>query len=387
MKKIAIIGGGTRACYLALACKKIDVETHCFSTARGSGNAQKFVDFFYDIDIFDTDGIISMCNRIGVHGVCATTELTILPTAIIAKELGLPGNPIMVASEITNKFLNREKIRCLDSLLSPKYAEVSSLEELKEIDFNPPFVIKPEALVGGKRGVIVVNNKSELDFAFKYAFNNVKQRFNHKLLIEEYISDGIECSVESLSFNGKHYIVQVTQKDTDEGLHCVELSHHQPANLSSTMRLLVEKAVTDGLSAIGLFSGPCHTEIKICNDKIYLIEFNARPGGDAISHPLIELSTGYNYMIGVAKIALGVFKSQDVANLLHRYSGIYYVTKQTKYLKDIFNVCDQYEWCYEKHQVSEALNELLYNDIENTNYFIYHSDKCNPVEQLLNTLK
>ena len=43
-------------------------------------------------------------------------------------------------------------------------------------------------------------------------------------------------------------------------------------------------------------NGATHTEIKIVNGDIYLIEINARPGGDHIAHPLTMLSTGYDYL-------------------------------------------------------------------------------------------
>lgn len=114
-----------------------------------------------------------------------------------------------------------------------------------------------------------------------------------------------------------------------------------------------------------------------------MIEFNARPGGDHISWPMVELSTGYPYIEGVVQIALDEFKPIDVSSLKHRYSGLYYVAKQTSYLKPIFDVCEQYSWCWKKHKVSDTLEELTHNDLENMNYFIYSSDEGNPVAKLL----
>lgn len=37
----------------------------------------------------------------------------------------------------------------------------------------------------------------------------------------------------------------------------------------------------------------------------------------------------------------------------------------------------------EKHKVSDTLEELTHNDLENMNYFIYSSDEGNPVAKLL----
>lgn len=386
MKKIAIIGGGTRAIYIADACKRLGVQSHCFSLRQGLGDVIYHVDYFHENDIFDVERLILECKELNIDGVCATTEMTLISTAKIAEALHLNCNSVQTAKEITNKYINRKKTSRTKFLLSPKFAEVSSIEELLSLDLKYPIILKPEALVGGKKGVIVVKEKGELFEAFEFTHNNLKMNLNGKVLVEEFIQGGQEYSVESLSYNRQHYIIQVTKKDSDQGAHCAELGHHQPASLSPALRTKVDVAIRDGLDAIGMEFGPCHSEIKIINEDIYLIEFNARPGGDHISWPLVELSTGYPYIEGVVKIALDEFVPIDVSKLKKRYSGIYYVTEQTKYLKPIFDICEHFPWCWERHFVSDHLGELTHNDLEHTNYFIYSSDDGNPVPALIDKL-
>ncbi len=384
MKKLAIIGAGTRAEYIAIACKNLKVESHLFSLNNCDPNVFSLVDKYHNVDIFDIDKLVEICKSENVNGVCPTTEITIAVAAKLTSILGLNGNPQEVADRITNKLANRRLVANVDGMNSPKFAEISCPDDVDRFSFSFPIILKPEAFAGGKQGVIVVRTEDELINAFKFTSNNVKSRFNDKVLAEEFIIGGQEYSVESLSYKKKHYIVQITQKDSDKGLHCVELGHHQPADLSPEMSVKVRKVISDSLTAIGLENGPCHSEIKIVNDKIYLIEFNARPGGDHISWPMVELSTGYPYIEGVVKIALDEFKPIDFSSLKHRYSGLYYVTKQTSYLKSIFDICEQYPWCWKKHKVSDTLEELTHNDLENMNYFIYSSDKGDPVVELLN---
>ena len=386
MKKLAIIGSGTRADYIAHACKKLHVESHCFSLETLILEYRNKFDYYHVVDIFDFEKLLSLCKEININGVCATTEITIAVAARISTALALNGNPIIVAEQITNKYLNREKTINIKGLKSPKFAEVFSPDDIERLGFSYPLILKPEAYAGGKQGVIVVSTRENLEEAFRFTFNNVKKRFCSKVLAEEFIVGGTEYSVESLSYKKSHYIVQITQKDTDKGIHCVELGHHQPANLSKEMKAKVHRVITDSLTAIGLENGPCHSEIKIVNDIIYLIEFNARPGGDHISWPMVELSTGYPYIEGVVNIALDTFEPIDFSKLKNRYSGIYYVTEQTKHLKPVFDICDQFSWCWEKHKVSDSLEELTHNDLEHTNYFIYSSDNEDPVPSLLNKL-
>lgn len=106
----------------------------------------------------------------------------------------------------------------------------------------------------------------------------------------------MEFSVESLSYRGKNYVVQVTQKQSSGPPHCVEVGHHQPAHISEDTRKKIETVIDRALTALNLQNGPCHTEIKVVYGKVYLIEFNARPGGDCISYPLTDLSSGYHYL-------------------------------------------------------------------------------------------
>ena len=124
-------------------------------------------------------------------------------------------------------------------------------------------------------------------------------------------------------------------------------------------------------------------EIKIIDGNVYLIEFNARPGGDHIWHPMVMLSTGYDIIAGVVQAAIGDLKPIDVSTFNHHYSGIYYVVEQTRYLKPIFDICNEQPWCVEKNFITDELYELKQNDMEHTNYMIYSSKYGDPVAEML----
>ena len=120
----------------------------------------------------------------------------------------------------------------------------------------------------------------------------------------------------------------------------MELGHHQPAPLPKEIWDKVVRAVSSGLTAIGVTYGPCHTEIKVIGGDVYLIEFNARPGGDHIWCPMVELSTGFDIFSAIAQAATGELKPIDVTTFKHNYSGLYYVVEQTAYLKPVFDACE-----------------------------------------------
>ena len=381
MKKLAIIGGGVMASYFGEACHRLGYEGHYFSMIDGKVDDNK-VDVFHEINIFEKERITEICKELGINGVVATTELSVPITAYIAEQLGLLGIPYEVAQVITDKYRNRECIRGLSELLSPKYVEATSIKDIEKSDVPYPMILKPINL-GGKRGITVVKNPSELSQAFDYAKDSFRKGTRPVIIAEQFLEGGMECSVESITYKGKHTIIQITQKDSSGAPHCVELGHHQPAPLAKNIWDKVVRGVSSGLSAIGITNGPCLTEIKIINDEVYLIEFNARPGGDHIWWPMVELSTGFDIIAAVAQAATGDLQPINVSSFKHHYSGLYYVVKQTGYLKSIFDSCEIEEWCWEKNFVTDDLPELTHNDMEHTNYIIYSSKDSDPVAKLL----
>lgn len=381
MKKLAIIGGGVMGSYFGEACHRLGYEGHYFSMPDAKVD-DGIVDYYHEINIFEKERITDICREIGIDGVVATTELSVPITAYVAEQLGLLGLSYSVAQVITDKYRNRECIKLLSELKSPKYVEATCLKDIEESDVPFPMILKPINL-GGKRGITVVDNPNELPQAFEYATNSFRKGTTPIIIAEQFLEGGMECSVESISFKGSHTIVQITQKDSSGAPHCVELGHHQPAPLSKDIWDRVVCGVSAGLTAIGVTNGPCHTEIKIINGEVYLIEFNARPGGDHIWWPMVELSTGFDIIGAVAQAATGELKPIDVSTFKRNYSGLYYVVKQTEHLKPIFDKCSDKPWCWEKHFVTDELVELTHNDVRHTNYILYFSQDGDPVAAIL----
>ena len=164
MKKLAIIGGGVMASYFGEACHRLGYEGHYFSMPDGKVDESK-VDFYHEINIYEKERITEICRELEVAGVVATTELSVPITAYVAEQLGLPGIPYKVAQVITNKFRNRECIKDLPELLSPKYVEATCMKDIEDSNIPFPMILKPINL-GGKRGLTVVKDVSELVSAF-----------------------------------------------------------------------------------------------------------------------------------------------------------------------------------------------------------------------------
>ena len=371
IKKLAIIGSGRMAWIFGMNAKEMGIETHCFSY-DDHAIARETVDFFHHISIKEKEEILKVCRTLQIDGVVATTELTIPISAYIASEMNLNGIDYDISKQITNKVRNRILCSGIKELHQPWYKVVKSMEELDSVTF--PVIVKPTSL-GGKRGISVARNMVELKNAFIYAQESgpIEQ-----ILVEQFLEGGKEYSVESLSYKGQHQIIQITEKISSGPPHCVELGHRQPADISPNLKEVIVRSLSQGLTAIGVENGPCHTEIKIIGEKVYLIEFNARPGGDHIAWPLTELSTGYPYIKGIIEVSVDDFKGIDENKLKNYYAGVYFVTEQTAYLKPLFDSCEQYDWLYWKNEVSKNLRPLTHNDGYNTNFIMYYSKTERP---------
>ena len=101
MERLAIIGTGYMAKIIGMRAKELGIEAHCFSIDDHSVAAK--VATFHHVNVLDSDGLTEECEKIGIDGVVATTELTILPANHVASNLGLVSNDIEVARNITDK--------------------------------------------------------------------------------------------------------------------------------------------------------------------------------------------------------------------------------------------------------------------------------------------
>lgn len=128
------------ASYFGEACHRLGYEGHYFSMIDGKVDNSK-VNVFHEINIIEKDKITDICRAIGVSGVVATTELSVPIAAYVAEQLGLLGIPYAVAQVITDKYRNRECIKGLPELLSPKFVEATSIEDIEKSDIPYPLIL------------------------------------------------------------------------------------------------------------------------------------------------------------------------------------------------------------------------------------------------------
>lgn len=329
-KKLAVIGASYLQLPLVLKAKDMGLEVHCFAWAEGAV-CKEPADYFYPISITEKDEILKVCQRVGINGICTIASDVAAPTvAYIANAMGLVGNEYEAAVRANNKYLMRNAFSSA-GIPCPKYKMVTSVSEIHGIDWTFPLIVKPSDR-SGSLGVSKINTLEELSTAVNSA---ISVSFKKQAMVEEFI-EGREISVEFISYKGIHYPLQITDKVTTESPHFVELEHHQPSTLSEEMFSKIYNITRDALNALGITNGASHSEYKITAEgRIAIMETGARMGGDFIGSDLVRLSTGYDFVKGVIDVALGEFHEPDKS--LKKYSGVYFLCKETERLKPYFD--------------------------------------------------
>lgn len=364
-KKLAIIGGSYLQLPAVLKAKDLGYEVHCFAWRDGAV-CEGCTDYFYPISIVKKEDILRECERIGIDGITTiASDVAVLTVNYVASHLGLISNSDGYSDITTNKYLMRECFAKND-IPSPRYTIANKDNVIKELKY--PLIVKPTDR-SGSRGVEKVLDPVQLNEAVLRA---KKESFSNDAIIEEYVA-GCEISVESISFNSVHYILQITDKVTTGDPYFVELEHHQPSSLPDDIRQRVKEIVLKALNALHIQYGASHSELKITKDgDIRVIEIGARMGGDFIGSDLVELSTGYDFLGATIKVAMGEFEEPKITDRC--YSGVFFLCKETENLMPIFK-----NWkCYPEIVKAEFESLDLHHaecSGDRSGYLIYKSNK------------
>ena len=218
--------------------------------------------------------------------------------ARIAEKYSFPFYSVETAQWSTDKFQMKERFE-LGGVPHAQGKLISKAEEAEGLVF--PVIVKPRDN-SGSRGVKLCRSKGELEASMNEALEVSKL---DTVLVEEFI-EGPEYSIEGLHHDGKSEVIQFTEKKTTEFPYNVELGHIQPANISKENQQKIREIVAKIGSALHFENCPSHTELKINERGIFVIETSPRLGGDYITSTLTPLSTGVNLEDELLKISLGV---------------------------------------------------------------------------------
>ena len=365
---VAIIGAsiGQRPVYLK--ARELGFRTIGFAWENGAV-CKELADCFYPISITETDRIVDVCRKEGVSGVVSNgSDFTAEAVSAVASRLGLPCVPYEAFLIIKDKFAVREITGDIEGLYSPWYYKYEGQDPP-----SFPCVVKP-CVGSAKKGVSYAENLREFRAAVQYA----QDHSDGTVLVEEYVP-GREISAESISFRGAHDVIQITDRKLSGPPHFQELEFHQPSTVTPEEKDRVVEVVRRILTRIHFDDSASHIEMKMTEDgSVFLIEVNPRGSGSVTASQLVPLSTGFDYIASLIRVAVGQYEPGKVENIA--CAGLYFLCGQTKHLLPFFSDADGKPWLVSKVIEDDELRDATTN-YDLVNYLVYASDhKVLPTE-------
>ena len=363
-KRLAIICADEEQLPLVHQAKKMGVETHCFSWDKSERHTvcKGIADEFHPISILEKERILEVCQEINIDGVTSVWNDFSVPTvAFVAQNMGLPGNGYEDALVSINKYKAR-RAYLRNGVNSPQFAVVQEGQIPDLSGFRYPLIVKPTD-GGCSVGVIKIERKEDVQEAIQTVFQHSTRK---EAIIEEFIT-GAEVNVDSVSYNGTHYLLAITDRELATGFSL--LAKHYPTRFSPEIQEKIKAETLKSLDAINFKNGAAGTQFIVTEaGEVLSIEINPRLSG-SYSDVLLKLHNGYDIVKGIIDIALGQFEEPVFTDI--KYSGLYYLCKETEWARQVIENKDT-----NPDVVEAGFYEQSYNK-ERKGYFIYQSKQRN----------
>jgi biotin carboxylase len=264
----------------------------------------RYADISETMDISDREGTLKVARSHKIQGIMAVNDFGVRTASYVAERLGLVGIHQECAATSCDKGKQRQKWYEA-GLPQPEFEVVEAFHSATKVAnrIGFPLVIKPTDSGGGSRGVSVVRDNSQLEWAFNFA-----QPFSKtgEVIIEGYI-EGIESTVECLIFQGQVEILAVSDKVKPiDTRYRVAVGLYYPAFFPLEIMVQIRDIVPKAIHALGIETGAAHAELIMRPDgRMWIVEMAARPGGGHIFHTVVPQVSGINMVQELAKMLMG----------------------------------------------------------------------------------
>ena len=302
MKKIMILGANNFLVPLIKTSKRLG-----FWTIVASPNEKEpgfeYADEKVIIDLCDKNGVLEAAQKLKIDGVISDqAETPVRTQAFVANKMGLPGIGEDKAELFTNKYLMREKCREI-GIETIKYKLVDNVNDAAKFyeQIGKPMIMKPIDSAGS-RGVVKIEDVQTIYDQFDYSKDASK---TGKVIIEEYIP-GKELLIDGVVFNGIYQTLICGEyiKCNVPGIFSEYMGKY-PAEITDNQLNEVNKLVKKIIEGFGLPWGRTHTEVKINDNGIWLMETAARGGGRYISSGIVPMKTDFDSCEFLLKACVG----------------------------------------------------------------------------------
>ena len=196
---------------------------------------------------------------------------------------------------------------------------ISNIEELKKsaCEIGYPVLLKAAAGGGGK-GMVRVDNETELQAAFESAQRQAQQYFgNDTVYIEKFIINPKHIEIQILS-DAFGNCIHLGERDCSIQRRHQKVIEEAPSTvLDSELRSRMGKVATDAACACGYVNAGTIEFIFDRDKNFYFLEMNTRL---QVEHPVTEFVTGVDLVKEQIRIAAGLplsYKQEDIKHTGH----------------------------------------------------------------------
>lgn len=236
--------------------------------------------------------IVAFAREFPVRTVVGVDDETVVLAAMACGALGLPHNSVASVRASRYKHVMRRML-AEKGLPSPGFRLFSCSEgpETAAAAVDYPCVLKP-VFLSASRGVIRADDEEEFEAAFRRIADMIS-RLAHDtaeggdcILAEDYIP-GREVALEGLLVEGALQTLALFDKpDPLRGPYFAETLYVTPSRLSERTQEQIRKTTQHAASALGLYVGPVHAELRLNRRGVYVVEIAARSIGGLCSRVL-----------------------------------------------------------------------------------------------------
>lgn len=378
-KSILIFGAGELQLSIIKKANKMGLFTVGIDPCEDAYSRSE-CDAFEVVGGQDYEGTLAVAMKYNISAiVTAATDKPLVMMARLAQELDLPFYSVATAEWSTDKYQMKQRfiewgVPCAQGRL------IRNAGEARDLYF--PVICKPRDN-SGSRGVKFCRDLVELQESVDEALQFSKL---DSVLVEEYI-EGKEYSVEALHYDGKFEIIQFTEKQTTEFPYNVEIGHMQPATITIEQKKEICEILHKMSISMRYENCASHTELKINDRGIFIIETSPRLGGDFITSLLTPISTGINIEEQLINIALNN-PVDTVSNRHNKAAGVRFLSLPTGIIEklniDVKDIMDLPNMVDFKHNLREnqQINKIK-NSLERYGYFVIKASNVEDVNKLM----
>lgn len=386
-----ILGGGEFQLPLIKRAKKLGYHV-ILCDFRDNVEGIALSDKHYLVNTLDSSQLIEVGEKEKPNGIMTNSEPAFLSMAHAAEKLGLRCMSVDDTKLYKNKFLMREFCRG-HGILSPRYKCCKNVEEALSF-FNgiqEKCIIKPLDN-SASRGVFSVNCENDIKLHFDQCIA-ASSADTPAILIEEYIT-GTEFTIDGIMTPKGHRCLAISEKKHyayNENVAYQLLFDNQNENFDYD---LLRKENDYLVDLTGISFGLTHAEYKYSNGKFFLIEIQARGGGNYIATDIVPFISGVDSYKEQLRWAVGdevdvdysYKKKSSQCAVLHFFDvpGRGGVVKEIKGLDFLDSLSKQVMY-HLNFKVGDTIQQTI-NDSTRIGWYILKSPNRTDLDKMIRTI-